>query len=126
MSGTYFSSGKWNIICDVCGFKFKSDEVRRRWDGLIVCKDDFEHDHPQKFIRVKADGLPVNPIRNRPAEVFVVRQCTPFTVQALADIGTADCMLADYYNPSVFVCDAINTRAVADVGTAGCMTVGRF
>lgn len=94
MSGTYFSSGKWNIICDVCGFKFKSDEVRRRWDGLIVCKNDFEHDHPQKFIRVKADGLPVNPIRNRPEDTFITF-CYLYDRGAYADLGTADCMAAD-------------------------------
>ena len=22
----------WNAICDSCGFKFKSHELRRRWD----------------------------------------------------------------------------------------------
>lgn len=123
MPGTYFSSGKWNIICDVCGFKFKSNEVKRRWDGLIVCQNDFEHDHPQKFIRVKADGLPVSPIRERPEEVFAAF-CDVYTIQSVADVGTADCMLAGYYNPSVFVCDPVKERNIMGQGVVGCMIVG--
>ena len=94
MPGTYFKSGSWNIICDVCGFKFKETEVKKRWDGLIVCDKDFEYDHPQKYIRVRADGQAVDPIRDRPEDNFL-DVCYLYERGAYADLGTADCMVAD-------------------------------
>ena len=36
----------WNIICQVCRQKIKASESLKRWDGLIVCKDDYETRHP--------------------------------------------------------------------------------
>lgn len=41
----------WNALCDVCGFKKKSSELRKRWDGMMVCADDWEPRHPQDFLR---------------------------------------------------------------------------
>jgi len=41
--------GAWNAICDVCGFKFKNIDLRKRWDGLMVCRDDWEPRHPSDF-----------------------------------------------------------------------------
>lgn len=37
-SGSYIYNG----ICDVCGFKKKSYELFKRWDGFMVCKEDWE------------------------------------------------------------------------------------
>ncbi len=92
MPGTYFKSGSHNIICDVCGGKFKFHQVKKRWDGLIVCKDDFENDHPQKYIRVRESGLAVPVIRDRPEDVFVEGPvCDYITSSGLADFTVADC-----------------------------------
>ena len=44
-------NGQWNVICDVCGFKFKSNDIYERWDGLRVCRDDWEVRHPMDFQR---------------------------------------------------------------------------
>lgn len=68
---TYYKKGCWNVICDSCGFQFKSDEVKKRWDGLIVCKDDFETDHPQKFVRARVDKQAVPFTRPEPEPVFI-------------------------------------------------------
>lgn len=38
--------------CDSCGFVFKAIELRPRWDGLMVCKKDWEPRHPLDFYRV--------------------------------------------------------------------------
>ena len=47
--------GEWNVICDQCGFKFKSSDIRKRWDGLMVCVDDWEPRHPLDFIKGRED-----------------------------------------------------------------------
>lgn len=100
MPGTYFKRGSHNIICDVCGGKFKFSEVRKRWDGLIVCANDFETDHPQKYIRVRESGLAVPVIRDRPEDVFVP-YCDIWTSSGRADFGTADCSQADNVSTSI-------------------------
>lgn len=51
--------GDHNIICDVCGFKKKSSDIRERWDGLFVCEEDWEQRHPQDFIRGMPDDQSV-------------------------------------------------------------------
>lgn len=47
----YYKSGEWNAICDVCGFKFKSNQLKERWDGFMVCTRDYETRHPMDFLR---------------------------------------------------------------------------
>lgn len=51
MKTTWWASGHWNSICDVCGFKFKDTDLKRRWDGLMTCSKDWEIQHPQERIR---------------------------------------------------------------------------
>ena len=43
--------GDYNVICDVCGFKLKRSQTRKRWDGLLVCDADWEPQHPQDFVK---------------------------------------------------------------------------
>lgn len=43
--------GLFNIYCMSCARKYKSNEIRRRWDGLYVCDEDWEPRHPQDFVR---------------------------------------------------------------------------
>lgn len=52
---TYFKKGSWNAECESCGFVFKSHELKKRWDGVMVCKDDWEPRHPLDFQRGKAE-----------------------------------------------------------------------
>ena len=47
--------GGYNVICDVCGLKYKASDLLKRWDGAMVCKWDWEPRHPQEFIRAKND-----------------------------------------------------------------------
>lgn len=57
---TYYKPGSWNAICDVCGFQHKADQLKKRWDGLMVCSSDFETRHPSDLIRVPKEdtGVP--------------------------------------------------------------------
>lgn len=94
----YYKSGDWNIICDVCGKKMKASHSKKRWDGLIVCKDDYEERHSLDFIRVKPDKQSVPFSRPRSTDTFVdttgwieTRTCTPMGNACQADFGVADC-----------------------------------
>ena len=70
-NNNYFKKGSYNIICDVCGVRSKANEVRKRWDGLIVCAKDWEPDHPQKYLRVPSDPKQVPFVRSEPQDTFV-------------------------------------------------------
>jgi hypothetical protein len=35
----------------VCDKKVKADKLKKRWDGLWVCKEDWETRHPQDLIK---------------------------------------------------------------------------
>lgn len=95
----YFKSGTYNSICDVCGFEHKADEMRMRWDGLFVCKEDWESDHPQKYLRVRETGIGVTPTRTEPEPEFEY-VCYFYAANAFADLGEADCARADIVTPS--------------------------
>lgn len=51
MANDTFILGDSNAICDVCGFKHKQSQLRKRWDGAMVCSKDFEVRHPQDFMK---------------------------------------------------------------------------
>lgn len=85
-----YKPGQWNAICDVCGFEFKSSELKKRWDGLMTCVEDFEHDHPQKYLRVHERSNTVPWVRDEPADVFI-HTCYIFARAPYADLGEADC-----------------------------------
>jgi hypothetical protein len=59
MSGWTYDSGQFNLYCDVCKKKIKANEAKHRWDGLIVCPDDWEMRQPQDFIKAKIDKISV-------------------------------------------------------------------
>ena len=67
---TTYKSGDWNLICDVCNKKIKASESKQRWDGLIVCPNDFETRHPQDFVKSKEDKISVPFSRPRPPDIF--------------------------------------------------------
>ena len=64
--------GNFNAMCDVCGFKFKGSELRRRWDGFMVCSQDYEQRHPQDLIRSIPDRQSIPWARPAPPLNFVV------------------------------------------------------
>lgn len=60
--------GDWNALCDSCGRKFKASSLKKRWDGLIVCKEDWEQRHPQDLLRVQREQISVPWARPYPAQ----------------------------------------------------------
>lgn len=49
----------WHAICPVCGFQYKSTEMKRRWDGVYTCEKDWEIRHPLDFYNVKGEDTSV-------------------------------------------------------------------
>lgn len=89
--------GKWPgtyaAICDVCGFRFPSDKLKKRWDGLMTCDSDWETKHPQLFIKVPQETIA--PPWVRPKEVYqFIDTCTVITSSGKAGLGTAGCAKA--------------------------------
>lgn len=70
MSNSY-RAGDYYVICDVCGFKIRASETRRRWDNLRVCTNDWESRHPQDFVRGRRDRQRVPDPRPEPADNFI-------------------------------------------------------
>jgi hypothetical protein len=33
-------------ICDLCSLQFHASELRKMWNGMYACKDDWEERHP--------------------------------------------------------------------------------
>lgn len=85
--------GTWACICDSCGFRFPSDKLKRRWDGLMVCNADYELRHPQDFIKVREETLVPSYTRPYPAATYV-EVCTVITSQGIAGISVASRMIA--------------------------------
>ena len=55
-----YKHGSWNVLCDRCGFKYKSGQLRKEWTGLMTCTGPntnkcWEPKHPQLSIRAKID-----------------------------------------------------------------------
>jgi hypothetical protein len=96
MSNTYYKPGDWNAHCDVCNFRFKASQMRKRWDGLMVCKKDFEQDHPQKYLRVTERAPTVPWVRKQSdSDSFGPYVCYLYARSAYADLAEANCAIAD-------------------------------
>lgn len=95
MLGDRYEAGSWNAICDVCGLRFKSSQMRKRWDGLMVDSACMESRHPQEFIRVRPERIAVPWARPEGEDQFL-EVCYLWERSAYADMATADCAQADY------------------------------
>lgn len=58
-------------ICDECGFEYSLSQLKNRWDGAKVCQDDWEIEHPQNKIRVRAEKLRRLDGRPEPPDTFL-------------------------------------------------------
>lgn len=99
MKKNHFISGEFNLTCDVCSKKIKAHEARHRWDGLIVCRDDWEMRHEQDFVKAKTDKITISFQRPIPELVFTTPPvCTALTSQAVASVGVAGCAITGIDN----------------------------
>lgn len=107
--------GPWsyNAICQVCGFKFKASDLLKRWDGLMVCRHDWEPRHPQEFIKAVPDNtrLPWTRPGKGAADVGPTYSCDFYDVQYMTDhqLETILQGLADTDNPQTYTVYKITT-----------------
>ena len=52
-----FKPGNHWVVCDKCGFDYPASEMKKQWDGLVVCQQDYEPRHPQDFVRGVEDRI---------------------------------------------------------------------
>lgn len=76
-----FAKGQWNAICDRCGRKFKSGQLRKEWSGVMVCSGPgtsncWEPRHPQEDVRGRADVQAPRWVRPEAPDTFI---STPVT-----------------------------------------------
>lgn len=88
-----WKSGRWSAICDVCGFRFHSDRLQKRWDGLMVCKKDYETRHPQDLIKINPDTVTPPWTRPEPPDVHLFF-CFLWALSSYAGLAEAGCAKA--------------------------------
>lgn len=67
----YFKRGDYNVICDICGFKYKASQTRLQWNNLLACSKCYEERHPQDFVRGIRDDMRVPIPRPDSEPVFI-------------------------------------------------------
>ena len=72
-----YDKGDWIALCDVCGRKYKASVLKKRWDGLMCCDDDWEIRQPQDFVRGIPDTQIAPWLRSEPSNSFVTFAFTP-------------------------------------------------
>lgn len=68
---TYYKRGDWNADCDRCAGTFKASELRREWQGYMVCRTCWEPRPPSDSIRVRGNK-PLRWTRPEPDDIYIV------------------------------------------------------
>jgi len=87
----YKSGDNW-VECDVCGIDIYASDSKKRWDGLIVCPDDWEIRHPQDFVRARKDKIAASIVNSESEIIYAEGVC--ITRTAIAGVAVAGCMIA--------------------------------
>ena len=60
-------------LCDICGQRYRLNDLRKNWKGFMVCAADYEPKEPQLFpLRVVGDAIAVQDPRPDRIEPLVV------------------------------------------------------
>ncbi len=93
-----YEPGKWNVICDRCGFKFKNDKLHPEYTGLMVCHGQDTNDCweprpiPPVRSRVERPRLPYVAVF---ADQFVEGPACPiWGVRAYCGLAVVGCAIA--------------------------------
>ena len=72
----FWKKGSWLAICDVCGMKYHSTDLKLRWDGVMCCQQDWNPRQSQDFVRGIPDPQAVPWSRPDTQPQFVVNPVT--------------------------------------------------
>lgn len=87
----YYSGRHW-VQCDRCGFAIRANLIKKTWDGLYVCPEDYEPRHEQDLRRgVRDDTRPKGPVRSESTDTFVSVIYSGDTRAGIARAGLSRC-----------------------------------
>lgn len=65
----YPGDGHYYVICDICGKKMRAKEARLATDiyhkNMLVCKEDYDIDNPQSYVKAGRTLPPPPALYNR-------------------------------------------------------------
>jgi len=102
MTQNYLKLGSWNVSCDVCGFKFKAHQLRKRWDGLMTCPEDFELRNMQDFIQTPEEVIAPPWTRPDPYPEIMAPSCSPNGQSSIAGQMEPGCIVPGYLSPAYY------------------------
>ena len=82
--------GNWKVACDVCDQWYASSEIKKRWDGRMVCPHDYEARHPATTYNYKTHVSVPDFIRKSAADTFLP-SCDPNTILPRVGWGAVGC-----------------------------------
>lgn len=97
-----YDKGDWKTICDACGRIFKASLLRKRWDGIMVCPEDWETRQPQDFVRGIADTQVPQWVRPEATDTFTAVGNIGLS-SAIADVAIAGYAITDTTTPSWYM-----------------------
>lgn len=107
-----YNHGDWKADCDECGRTFKASQLKKRWDGLMVCSTDWEPRHPQDFVRAKADYQAVPWTRPEPIDSFVSIPYTTLWNDYIPPSDIAKLTFGKNLTETLNTTDSISTKGV--------------
>jgi len=125
---THYKKGDWNAICDACGQRYPASALRKRWDGLMVCKKDYEVRHPQEFVRARADNQTVPWTRPESTDYNFRSDYCIYGIGAVVGVCTVGCAIVgrdSWVDHSNLFMDDPNRTGIVGVGIVGFARVGR-
>lgn len=131
----YYVDGKWNAICDRCGFKYKNTDLKKEWTGLMVCKKCWEPRHPQTLIHIPQEQINTPWARPDPDNTYYTVNWTAVAnglaaVDALLNVTvpqTAPRKLGDLnYDGSVTSADSLCANRYAAGGAGNSQAINAY
>ena len=85
------SGDNW-VVCDICGFDIKASDIKKTWDNLLVCPDDYNPRHEQDFVRARKDKIAATIVRSEQEDVEIS--------VTYSNLGADDTIPAGTFNPN--------------------------
>ena len=88
-----FKWGTWWVLCDRCGFKYKSNELHEeRHTGLMVCSPCHDIQNPQEYARIlRTEGsIPWSRPEKSTEESASFTDCDQLTAIPISNVFNSD------------------------------------